>query len=382
MSQQATQNAMGPWFIRDEQFPFRPGCSYATLVRLIERNKIGPETILRGPTTNQFWQLASHTSCVAHLLGVCHQCGSAVKPTDKECPHCHIHFLYRSDRQALGLMPVHALADVERSAADADMVGRNSHLLELGHEHMMHGTDSGRPRRGPDVLPVAGVDFDNEEEDDQAWERVAGGSQDVPPPSDEVGSAWASTDQVSLDIGQAHDRGGKRAAWIVWVLPAVNILALCTVFAITLAVVWRSFSSMPLRTNAAQTVPLNRETDGDEWGANNTDGGEVGTPDAAEMATMLKPGEQEMETARQLSGSTRLDLLREAQRLLGVVQQAVQEAGGELPEDFDQVLQHVLSRIDEVTAEQDVESGADDTEDAGAYQDPSDPDDGGGGGGG
>src|SRR5881394_2638955 len=37
LSRQASQNAMGPWFIRDEAAPFRPGCSYETLRALIAR---------------------------------------------------------------------------------------------------------------------------------------------------------------------------------------------------------------------------------------------------------------------------------------------------------------------------------------------------------
>jgi len=50
LSRQATQNAMGPWYIRDLTAPFRPGCSYETLRDLIRRGKITRESIIRGPT--------------------------------------------------------------------------------------------------------------------------------------------------------------------------------------------------------------------------------------------------------------------------------------------------------------------------------------------
>ena len=47
LSRQATQNAMGPWFVRDESNPFSPGCAYETLRRMVARGKVKPETVLR-----------------------------------------------------------------------------------------------------------------------------------------------------------------------------------------------------------------------------------------------------------------------------------------------------------------------------------------------
>ncbi|MEX0876438.1 MAG: hypothetical protein WD114_03170, partial [Phycisphaerales bacterium] len=74
LSRQATQNQMGPWEIRDERVPFRPGCVYDTLLRLVDLGKISTETVLRGPSTRQFWMLARHTPGVALRLGLCHNC--------------------------------------------------------------------------------------------------------------------------------------------------------------------------------------------------------------------------------------------------------------------------------------------------------------------
>jgi len=111
LSRQATQNAMGPWFIRDEQHPFRPGCSYETILAMVARGKITSDTILRGPSTSQFWYPAKRVPGVAHRLaggGVCHSCQHPVT-TESECPRCGAVFHADPDRQFLGLMPVRAL---------------------------------------------------------------------------------------------------------------------------------------------------------------------------------------------------------------------------------------------------------------------------------
>ncbi|MFG0252984.1 MAG: hypothetical protein ACF8NJ_08940 [Phycisphaerales bacterium JB038] len=109
LSKQATQNAMGPWFIRDEEQPFRPGCSYETLLALVRRGKIEPATILRGPTTGQFWRPARHVPGVGHLFGRCHACDHGVAPDASSCPRCRASFATPRDRQDLGLGPVHLL---------------------------------------------------------------------------------------------------------------------------------------------------------------------------------------------------------------------------------------------------------------------------------
>lgn len=109
LSRQASQNSMGPWFIRDESNPFRPGCSIETLRRLAARSRIGPETIVRGPTTRQFWMFARNTPGVANLFGECHSCHTRVRAEDVACPACGADFAAPDDRQHLGLGPVHLL---------------------------------------------------------------------------------------------------------------------------------------------------------------------------------------------------------------------------------------------------------------------------------
>lgn len=109
LSRQATQNAMGPWFVRDESQPFRPGCSYATMLRLIERGTLSADTPVRGPSTRQFWTPARWCPGIAHRLGVCHSCQTRVEPDDEACPTCGASFVVPPDRQHLGLGEIRAL---------------------------------------------------------------------------------------------------------------------------------------------------------------------------------------------------------------------------------------------------------------------------------
>ena len=122
LSRQATQNAMGPWQVRDTEHPFRPGCSFETIRAMVARGKIRPSTVLRGPTTRQFWTPAKRTPSVANLLGRCHNCAVAVRPTSLSCPSCGAGFDPEPDRQYLGLMPIRLLpgeATAEVVAASA-----------------------------------------------------------------------------------------------------------------------------------------------------------------------------------------------------------------------------------------------------------------------
>ncbi|MEO0513951.1 MAG: hypothetical protein AAF086_01485 [Planctomycetota bacterium] len=103
LSRRATQIAMGPWTIRNKTHPFRPGCSYEVLVQMIEAGRVGPMTVLRGPTTRQFWSVARNVPGVAHLLGYCHACGAHVAKDDSRCPSCDAVFRAVKQRNELGL---------------------------------------------------------------------------------------------------------------------------------------------------------------------------------------------------------------------------------------------------------------------------------------
>lgn len=109
LSRQATQNQMGPWQVRSEKNPFAPGCSYDKLKDMVGKGKINRATVVRGPSTRQFWSLACNTPGVAVLLGECHNCHAAVNPDDYMCPTCSAVLTCSTERQHLGLGPVKLL---------------------------------------------------------------------------------------------------------------------------------------------------------------------------------------------------------------------------------------------------------------------------------
>lgn len=103
LSRRATQLAMGPWQIRDKNQPFRPGCCYDVLKTMAKAGKIKSTTVMRGPTTKQFWSIARNVPGVAHLVGYCHACGGHVSPSDTKCGGCGAIFEEPRERDALGL---------------------------------------------------------------------------------------------------------------------------------------------------------------------------------------------------------------------------------------------------------------------------------------
>ena len=110
-ARQERQNGMGPWFVRDPAAPFQPGLSYASIAQEIEAGHIDRYTILRGPTTKQFWTVAKRVPGIAHLVGYCHNCGETVDSKDHHCQSCDIPFGAYLDRNYLGLPEVQLMAD-------------------------------------------------------------------------------------------------------------------------------------------------------------------------------------------------------------------------------------------------------------------------------
>jgi len=82
---------------------------------MIKSGSVGPESVVRGPTTRQFWTLAKHTPGVANRLGLCHNCGKEAGADDFSCGGCGAVFTIEPDRQFLGLGPVRDLSSTPMS---------------------------------------------------------------------------------------------------------------------------------------------------------------------------------------------------------------------------------------------------------------------------
>jgi len=118
LSRLATHNAMGPWFVRNPARPFQPGCSFETLKQLIDRGQVDRDTVIRGPSTRQFWNVARRVQGVAHLLGVCHHCGTKVDSAEHGCHKCGTPFTVLRARDSLGLPEIRPLPPAEGSPAE------------------------------------------------------------------------------------------------------------------------------------------------------------------------------------------------------------------------------------------------------------------------
>jgi len=109
LSRQATQNGMGPWQVHNAAKPFAPGCSYEVLHKLIDAGRVSEHSVIRGPTTGQFWMLARRVPGVSHLVGWCHSCQTAARKDEYACRSCGAVFSGDRDRQHLGLGPIRPL---------------------------------------------------------------------------------------------------------------------------------------------------------------------------------------------------------------------------------------------------------------------------------
>jgi hypothetical protein len=163
LSRQATQNSMGPWFIHDPANPYRPGCSYDIIRDMVRRGKLNGQTVMRGPTTRQYWMLASRVPSVAHLLGRCHNCQKPVDKDNVSCPSCSADFSAELDRQFLGLGPVYLLPgqaspeEIARSAHQASANGGPHHAAATHtlHAHASHTPHGGQQRPAAATVQTA-----------------------------------------------------------------------------------------------------------------------------------------------------------------------------------------------------------------------------------
>jgi hypothetical protein len=87
-TRQATRSKLGPWYVLQQRNPSAPGMNFATLLSLIDRNRVTPRSVLRGPTTQQMWTHAARVKGVSREFGVCWHCSGEITKTTRLCPHC------------------------------------------------------------------------------------------------------------------------------------------------------------------------------------------------------------------------------------------------------------------------------------------------------
>jgi len=229
LSQKATQIAMGPWYIRDKANPFRPGCSYEVIRKMVASGRIKPTTVIRGPTTRQFWSIARNVEGVAHLLGYCHHCGAHIDPNDTSCEICGASFKPIEMRNELGLR--------FRTTAEVEQAQRELDAEVSAATGVAPAPRKPRPRASLDASDAA-----------SAKKKGAGLLEDVleeeaadnpAAPAGASLSAFETEDARDAPVTDADDRaaasGGVAISPAVWVLATLNVVA---IIAVVLLYLW------------------------------------------------------------------------------------------------------------------------------------------------
>ncbi|MFI4861767.1 MAG: hypothetical protein ACIAXF_13935 [Phycisphaerales bacterium JB063] len=238
LSRRATQIAMGPWYIRNKSNPFKPGCCYDIVKRMAETGKIKPTTVMRGPTTKQFWSIARNVPGVAHLVGYCQSCNAHVSPNEPKCPKCDAPFGEPRSRNELGL---------------AYKTDREAHRAQRKLNAELSGEDPGQtPPQGakldPNMPTAPSSDLLAEIMNITGGPGDSGEMEGIPmpygpvdtPPMPSVTTAASGSAAVpgvtppgtsALDdiapTGPVPSAGGIKP--IVWVLVALNLIFICIV---------------------------------------------------------------------------------------------------------------------------------------------------------
>jgi hypothetical protein len=84
----ATRSKIGPWFVWQARNPSAPGMNWATLMSLVEKGRVTPRSVVRGPTTGQLWRFAARVKGVSREFGLCWHCGGELQKTARLCPAC------------------------------------------------------------------------------------------------------------------------------------------------------------------------------------------------------------------------------------------------------------------------------------------------------
>ncbi len=162
---------MGPWSFIDPMVPTRAGCSYETLRRLVERGIVRRDTVVRGPSTRQFWMLATRVPGVAHLLGVCHNCQAGTTTDDYACGTCGAVFEVDKDRQHLGVGPIRLIAG--QAPAEQVVASMGGVLLEQEPSPVAPTTPAPVVAPQPTPAAPAGAKMSSPNRDSAARKRLA-----------------------------------------------------------------------------------------------------------------------------------------------------------------------------------------------------------------
>jgi hypothetical protein len=156
----ASREVLGPWYYLDPRNPSGRGVTLETLLKMIEKGRLKPDSIVRGPTTHQDWLFAAETPRLAKYLGLCPHCFAEAKPEDTYCTHCQLSMNVRPGEPRPGIpaslvkTPFHAAAheiELELAGSEASPLAAT-----LGEEALVAPVSAPAPPR-PDAALAAAV---------------------------------------------------------------------------------------------------------------------------------------------------------------------------------------------------------------------------------
>ncbi len=196
----ATQLAMGPWYVRDVDRPFMPGFNEAILRHQVASGRIKPDTIVRGPTTHQFWNRADRTPGLSRLLGKCHACSGNVSTNAQQCGVCLTDLSLPDEVDRLGLAYTEP---AQRQKVQADINAQRN--APTAPKPAATAID-------PDLLqPVAPQSFEDEEDSEHDEPTLLGAGLDHRSSAQEGSTAEVAEDLWQSDAPVAARRRVRRS---------------------------------------------------------------------------------------------------------------------------------------------------------------------------
>ncbi len=101
----ASREVVGDWFYLDSRNPSGRGVTFETLIKMIEKGRIKPDSVVRGPTTHQDWTYAAEAPRLAKYLGLCPHCFAEAKPEATYCATCQLNMNERPADARPGATP-------------------------------------------------------------------------------------------------------------------------------------------------------------------------------------------------------------------------------------------------------------------------------------
>jgi hypothetical protein len=87
-TRRVTRGRIGPWYVLQSRNPAAPGMKFDVLIGFIRKGQVTARSIVRGPTTHQFWRYAAHVKGLSREFGLCYDCGAEIATESNLCPYC------------------------------------------------------------------------------------------------------------------------------------------------------------------------------------------------------------------------------------------------------------------------------------------------------